>query len=451
MSLAERLKRLEKKVVHAKKRVEVPRDPVEFAKKILNFHPLPYQERLLRDGSKRIAVCMSRQAGKTTTIAVRAIWFASTHPRTLTLIVSPSLRQSMIMMDRVQSFLMAIPRDVRRQLVRKMQRTVIWFRNGSQIVALPNSPNLLRGYTAHMVICDEAAFFRDDELVFYNVLYPMLSTTDGWLIVSSTPWGKDSVFYKMFHSDDFAKHHVSWRDVVEAGLAKRSFIEEMRRIYPPERFAREYEGRFVEDARAYFPQDLISQCIDPDLEYYKFEERAEGNFAVGVDFGKKVDHSAVAVVDEGEGVKRLVHMKRFPLDEPYASVIGYVKTVCGRFARVSKVLCDQTGVGEYIVEDMAAAGIPGVEGVVLTAQRKQEILGYLKQEMLQRKILIPYDAELIAEINVEEFNLTKEGQIKFSHPEGTHDDRLWALALAVYASRGKGEAQAPIEPFTVSF
>lgn len=43
------------------KRIEIPNDPIEFAKKILNFNPLPYQERLLRDPSKRIAVRMSRQ------------------------------------------------------------------------------------------------------------------------------------------------------------------------------------------------------------------------------------------------------------------------------------------------------------------------------------------------------------------------------------------------------
>ena len=69
-------------------------DPVAFAKRFLNFDPLPYQVAVLVDKSKRIAVRMSRQAGKTTTIAVRGIWYATTHPRTLSLIVAPSLRQS---------------------------------------------------------------------------------------------------------------------------------------------------------------------------------------------------------------------------------------------------------------------------------------------------------------------------------------------------------------------
>jgi len=412
-------------------------DPVFFAEKFFGFKATDYQAKLLRDQSKRIAVRMSRQAGKTTTIAIRAIWFAITHPRTLTLIVSPSLRQSMIMMDRVQEFIARIPESLRRRIVLKQQRTVIRFRNQSMIVALPNSPQLLRGYTAHQVICDEAAFFRDDELVFYNVLYPMLATTDGWLIVSSTPWGKDSVFYKMCQDPGFSKHVITWREVVKAGLIKQDFIEEMRRQLPFERFQREFEAQFIEEANAYFPQDLIVKCIDSELEYYEFDSRPEGNFYVGIDFGKKHDYSVIAVVEKQENKAALVHLHRFKLDEPYSSVIGYTKAICDRYKSVNAVLCDQTGVGEYIVEDMQKVIGSKVEGIVLTMQKKEEILGYLKQQMQNRLIAFPYDPELIAEINVETYELTKDGHIKFAHPENTHDDRLWAFALAVYASRMK--------------
>ncbi len=76
--------------------------------------------------------------------------------------------------------------------------------------------------------CDESAFFKDDKLVFYNVLYPMLSTTDGTLVASSTPWSKDSVYYRMCQAPEFSKHTVTCEDVVKAGLIKQSFIDEMR-------------------------------------------------------------------------------------------------------------------------------------------------------------------------------------------------------------------------------
>jgi hypothetical protein len=103
----------------------------------------------------------------------------------------------MIMGDRIQDYLGSLPRNVHRALIEKQQRTVIRTRELARIVILPNSPQFLRGYTAHRIINDEANFFKDDELVFYNVEYPMLATTDGTLIASSTPWNKDSVFYRM--------------------------------------------------------------------------------------------------------------------------------------------------------------------------------------------------------------------------------------------------------------
>ena len=47
---------------------------------------------------------------------------------------------------------------------------------------------------------------------------------------------------------------------------------------------------------------------------------------------------------------------------------------------------------------------------------------------------IPYDPDLFAELNVERYELRKTGKILFSHPQGTHDDRFWAVALGNYAA-----------------
>jgi len=252
--------------------VVVPEKPLALVKELFNFTPTEYQARLLEDESKRIVVRWSRQAGKTTTIALRALWFALTHNRTLSLIVAPSFRQSMIMGDRVQDYVSGLPAKTRRSLVEKQQRTVLKFRNGSRIIMLPNSPQLLRGYTAHQVICDEAAFFHEDDLVFYNVLYPMLATTDGALIASSTPWSRDSVFYRMCNSKDFKQHVVTCEDVVRSGLIKQSFIDQMREELPEERFRREFYSEFVEDADAWLPQALIVQCIESELELIQEHE-----------------------------------------------------------------------------------------------------------------------------------------------------------------------------------
>jgi hypothetical protein len=242
-------------------------DPVLFVQKALLFNPTEYQAKLLRETSKRIVVIYPRQSGKSTTIAARAIWFAWKNPKTTTLIVAPGLRQSMIMMDHIHSLLMGMHKALRREHVSRMQRTVIWFKNGSQIVALPCSTNLLRGYTANQCICDESAFFRDDETMFYSVLFPMLQTTQGTLIASSTPWTKNSVFYKFTQDPDFKVHRITIDDVIKEGLTTTEFVEEMRRRIPPDRFRREFKAEFVEEENCFLPMDLIKKCIDPDASF----------------------------------------------------------------------------------------------------------------------------------------------------------------------------------------
>ena len=102
--------------------------------------------------------------------------------------------------------------------------------------ALPCSTNLLRGYSANQCICDESAFFRDDETMFYSVLFPMLQTTQSTLIASSTPWTKNSVFYKFTQDPAFEVHRTTIDDVVKEGLTTTEFVEEMRRRIPPTGF-----------------------------------------------------------------------------------------------------------------------------------------------------------------------------------------------------------------------
>jgi phage FluMu gp28-like protein len=156
---------------------------------------------------------------------------------------------------------------------------------------------------------------------------------------------------------------------------------------------------------------------------------------VGVDLGKKQDPSAVAVVSKAEDLVRLVGLKIFPLETEYVAIVGFLKLISERVKHVHRFLIDQTGVGEPFVEE-AKHSIQGIDGLVLTMATKQEVLGYLKIVMQNKRLLIPYELELTSELNIERFELTKAGQVQFSHPSGTHDDRLWALALAVYATRG---------------
>ncbi len=171
------------------------------------------------------------------------------------------------------------------------------------------------------------------------------------------------------------------------------------------------------------------------------------DYYVGVDLGQKRDHSVVAVIRKNNGQITLVHLKRFPLGTEYQAVIEYLKLVGEQFRKVRMYNIDQTGVGEAFPENARRAGIKNVKGIELSLPRKSDVMTHLKQVMEQKRLHIPRDRELIIEMNAEIAKMTEAGKMKFHHRSGTHDDRLWALALAVYGSRHEFPSYHPFVAF----
>lgn len=408
--------------------------PGEFAEKILKVKPFPYQRALLEDPSKRLVACMGRQSGKTTTIAMRAIHFAYTNPGVTVLITAPSLRQSMIMFDRISMFISGTV--VLKNHVVRSTRTVIQLDNRSQIIALPCSENFLRGYTAHMIVCDEASFMP--ERLITQVLFPMISTTDGYAIMLSSPWGRDHFFYRAFMDPNYSVHHVKSS---ECPLIKPEFLEEMRRNMTEQAFRMEYMAEFVEAANAYFTQDLIRGCVDPTLEFIPSLEGEvpAGEYYGGCDLGKLQDFSVITVLKREGDLLKLVYLVEFPIGTPYTNVIGHLVKANEKF-KFRKVLVDQTGVGEPVLEGLKEQSVQNVEGLVFTVRTKEELLSCLKIAMEQQRLKMPYHRRLAQQINEQRYEYSKSGHLTFSHPTGSHDDMLWSLALACYVATIKRPA-----------
>jgi phage FluMu gp28-like protein len=421
---------------------EAFQDPVKFCRVILGFEPTEYQLDLIDKfkNEQFVAARWCRQSGKSHIIAAMLLWYALTHPTSHIAIVGPSWRQTKIIIRRINTFLRRLPK----QFYDRVLRTMVRLNNGSLIEAFPNNPETIRGPTLHVVYCDEMNFIANDEELYDAILFT-LGTTNGKFVCTSTPWSTDSIFYRIWHDKafrDFATSHITYKQALEekGGPLKKQIVDKIRKQFEgdPWRWQREMMAEWAEDESVWLPQALISSCIDHQLELYEFDDLAKGEFYAGLDLGKYQDYSVLEVVQLKDEIVSLVHEHRFPLKTPYASVIGYVKTLSDRWG-FRKVLVDMSGVGDYIVEDMVNAGIRETDGVKFTQPAKEELATYMKQLMVQGKFKLSYNSDLIAELNVERFELAKTGAIKFSHPEGTHDDRFWALALAVMATR-KGES-----------
>lgn len=217
--------------------------------------PDPWQADLLRSDADRILMLCSRQAGKTTTAAFMALYTAIyRRPGGLTIIVSPSQRQSGEIFRTVMrhhSNLENVP-ELRAESLLRAEMA-----NGSRILALPGSETTVRGYSAaDLIVIDEASRVEDSLL---QAVRPMLATSNGRLVALTTPAGKRGWFYEAWISDS------PWHRVrVPASMCRRiskEFLAEELRELGQSRFSEEYELEFIDPDTAAFPTDIISRCF----------------------------------------------------------------------------------------------------------------------------------------------------------------------------------------------
>jgi phage terminase large subunit-like protein len=210
-----------------------------------------------------------------------------------------------------------------------------------------------------------------------------------------------------------------------------------------EAYTREYEAEFTEAESSYFQQELIRKsielaqkmCLEP---YHNLEQEIPcSEYFAGLDLGKLMDHSALAIVQKNKsGTLKLVYHYQFPLQMPYTEVINTLLRADEQF-HFQKLLADQSGIGEPILENMQEQGLTCAEGEKLSQDNKTEILTHLKLVMEQNQLAIPYNKNLCQQINDQQFQYSKNGKLTFSHPPNSHDDMLWALALAVYGAKSQ--------------
>ncbi len=349
------------------------------------------------------------------------------------LIVSAGLRQSMILFGKILELTeAAIPAKV---LTSYKSRTKIRFANGSEIIALPcgRDGSTLRGFSAEMVILDEANFIP--RIVIDSVVRPtMITRREARLIMISTPWMRDHPFYEAMSKLELQFRTYTWPSAMNPMVSKEQ-LELERRTIGDFAFNREYNAAFIDDQFSHLPSALVLSCTDDyELNGDPVQgEKHRGEFMIGIDFGKHADHSVIAVLrKEGDNL-RLVYLRELPLETSYTAVIGHVRRLNEAYAFAAGCL-DKTGVGEGPYEEIRQF-MRGIEGVTLTAQVKEDVMGKLKLALEQGTLTLPREnSQLLVQMTAQQCEPTKSGMLKFSHPAGTHDDQLWALELAVYAN-----------------
>lgn len=402
-------------------------DPVRFFSFITGFHPTEYQQKILEDESQYVTIRASRQSGKTEVIAVKVLWHCLLNPDFQTLILAPTLRQSSIVFNKIDMYL--LKNSFLRSLAKVHSRSYIQFDNGSEIYNLPGSSgDTIRGYSPKFVVVDEAAYIKDE---VYTALEPSLAVTNGKIVLISSPFGKQGRFYESHtRLDYYSRYHVSYED---CPFINKDYIERERQNKTEMEFQQEYQADFVEEADTYFTISLIKSCMTEITQ--ETEAQTEFDYYLGVDPAWHGTDEAVYIVSkykkDSNKVTAGVHFEATS-KKPLTDVMGRVQELNKRF-KFKRIYFDATGLGAGVSDFLAEAGLP-IQEFIFTQQNKVELYSNLKRLFEQKKIEIPDEPKLIWQLAELQYQYTSNGSMSLHHPDkaNAHDDYPDALVLSVW-------------------
>lgn len=328
-----------------------------------------------------------------------------------------------------------------------LSRMTVQFPSGGEIVfrSLDN-PDNARGYTADGVVIDESGVVKAE--AWYEVLRPMLIDTNGWAWLIGTPKGRNwfwNEFQKANDHADYAAWQVPTLGVaIEDGrLVRRPHplenpevpfeeIEQLQRTLSERVFQQEILAQFVEISGGVFRRVLDAATATPQDSAITGHE-----YIIGVDLGKLNDFTVFTVIDTVAG--EVVYIDRFNQID-YLIQATRLQALNDRF-RPYSIIVEQNNVGVPFVEMLYRLDLP-VQPFTTTNATKTQAIDALALAFERGEIRIPNDAVLIAELQAYEMERLPSGLMRYSAPDGLHDDCVMSLALA-WQGRGQSGSLLP--------
>ena len=300
--------------------------------------------------------------------------------------------------------------------VKHTERLVTMPNGGTVQVRSADEPDSLRGEGLDYCVMDECAFMS--ERAWSESIRPSLSDRGGAALFISTPSGRNW-FWRLHQrgQDDGGDWQSFSFPTSDNPYIEASEIEAARHDLPERIYAQEYEARFLEDGGGVFRRvlDAVNGDSVPD----------EGRYIIGCDWGRTNDATAFCVVEINSGC--VVELDRMTKTD-YQTQVSRLHALWGRYPG-AEIIAETNAMGGPIVEALQNAGLP-VTPFTTTNQSKQQIIDGLALAFERGDIHIPRDPTLIGELQAYESKRLPSGAMRYSSPEGMHDDTVIALALA---------------------
>ena len=281
-----------------------------------------------------------------------------------------------------------------------------------------DSPESAEGHGYDLIFLNESGIILRDESLWFNTIGPMsLDFPDCEIIVGGTPKGR-GLFFKLSKK---AQEELDWEyfhfTSYQNPYLDTKVIDDLAANMPEHVRRQEIFAEFVEGSGSVFRN--IRNCIRGTLE----EPQAGKAYKAGIDLARLRDYTVITVLD---GDNHLVAYERFTGID-WGIQKERIKNLLTKYN--APALCDSTGLGDPVISDLKDMGL-SVEGYSFSNKSKVQLMDRLIIAVEQGEVTFPDIPELISELELFEYDFTSTS-IKYSAPEGFHDDFVISLGLAL--------------------
>lgn len=391
----------------------------------------PYQTEMLDSKARFTVTIASTKVGKTASHIVwlfeealkckanQSVWW-----------IAPTFGQAKIAFNRMKAQI--TDKDI---FIANETNLVLTLVTGAKIeFKTGEKPDNLYGDDVYAFVFDE--FTRAREAAWFALRSTITSTAGRGKFIGNAK-GKKNWGYKLAMKakggtdPDYQYFKITAYDAADAGMLTkdgRPFIEEIeaaKRDLPESVFNELYLAEASEDGSNPFGLNYIAACCIPSLS-------TEESVCYGIDLARKVDWVTMIGLDK---LATMSHYHSF-------TKVGWTQTINTiNYLPNKPMAIDATGVGDVVVSQVSLVQHQ-VEEFIFTQASKQRIMEGLAVAIQGRKILIADDGNVVNgtgrvrhQLEQFEFEYTRTG-VKYSAPEGEHDDDVCALALAWHKFQG---------------
>jgi len=395
-----------------------------------------------------VALVIGRRGGKSRILALIAVYLACFRNYDEFLAPGEKATCAVIASDRKQA--RSIYRYARGMLENVPALAAMIADDRADIIELTNnvvieiataSFRVTRGYSFAAVLCDETAFWRNDDATanpdveIFRALRPGMASIPGSILLNaSSPYARRGVLYQTyrrhFGKDDgrvlvWQGSTAEMNPSIDPAIIAEAFEED------PASAASEYGAQFRDDIDDFVSQAVIDACTDPGVAERPSSRSFGRRYVSFIDAagGSGQDSMTMAVAHlEGEIAVLDVVRERKPPFSPDDVVSEFAAAM--KSYGIHRAEADRWG-GDWVVESFRKAGITITPCAKPKSDLYRELLPLLNAKRCSLLDLPRLSSQLVGL----ERRVARGGRDSIDHAPGSHDDVANAAAGALLLTK----------------